>query len=294
MRNLMTTRNWLGPIIVLGALAGGCDSAPSSSEGPPALWELAGLETPESVLPADGALFVSNVAGTPTDKDANGFISKVSPDGKMLAAKWATGLDAPKGLARSGGKLYTSDIDRVVEIDLATGQILASHPAQDAKFLNDVAADAAGNVYVSDMATNTIWRLARGKLEAWLVSPDLMNPNGLYVDGDKLIVAAWGPMTDPTTIAGHLLEVSLADKSVKALGSGKAIGHLDGIEPIDSETFLVTDWVAGKVYRITRSGEATEILSLGQGSADLGYDPTTKTAFIPLMKEGKLRAYKIE
>lgn len=273
----------------------GCDgSTPAAQSGPAQVWEVGGLETPESALPADGVIYVSNVAGTPTEKDGNGYISKVSKEGKILVEKWATGLDAPKGLAISGGKLYASDIDKIVEIDLANGKVLARHEAAGAKFLNDVAADGAGNVYVSDMATNTIWRLSGGKLDAWLVSDALLNPNGLLVQGDKLIVAAWGPMDDMDTIAGRLLKVTIADKGIKPLGSGKAIGHLDGIEPLDAETYLVSDWVSGKVYKINRTGDATEILSLGPGAADLGYDAGSNIAYIPLMKEGKLRAYTIK
>src|SRR5450755_4425877 len=69
---------------------------------PVKLWETTGLKTPESALPvpAEGFAYVSNIAGKPTDKDGNGFISKVSlKDGKLIEPKWVTGLDAPKGLA---------------------------------------------------------------------------------------------------------------------------------------------------------------------------------------------------
>jgi DNA-binding beta-propeller fold protein YncE len=280
-------------------LAAGCDSASSPDAVSPApLWELAGFENPESAFPdaEAGVIYVSNVAGTPTGKDGNGSISKVSLDGRMVAQKWVTGLDAPKGLALLGGKLYAADIDRLVEIDTKDGKVLARYDAAGAKFLNDVAADSAGNVYVSDMATNTIWRLSGGKLEAWLASEALLNPNGLLVQGDTLVVAAWGRMTDgfATKVPGHLLAVSLADKSVKPLGSATPVGNLDGLEPLDKDTFLVSDWMNGKVFKIARSGEAKEILSLGQGAADLGYDAASKTAFIPQMKEGRLSAYRVE
>ena len=169
-------------------LTGGCSQ-------PTVLWETTGLKTPESALPvpAEGFAYVSNVAGGPTDKDGNGFISKVSlADGKIIALEWAKGMDAPKGLALAGGKLYAADIDKLVEIDPANGQILAKYDAPGATFLNDVAADAQGNVYVSDSNTSTIWKLAGGKLEKWIDDPALKFPNGLYVDSDKLIVAAWG------------------------------------------------------------------------------------------------------
>ena len=265
---------------------------------PTVLWETTGLKTPESALPvpAEGFAYVSNVAGKPTDKDGNGFISKVSlADGKIIALEWAKGLDAPKGLALVGGKLYTADIDKLVEIDSKTGKILASYDAPGATFLNDVAANAQGRVYVSDSNTSTIWRLADGKLEKWLDGPQLKFPNGLYVEGDKLIVAAWGA---PGTSAqasepANLIEVSIPDKTVRDLGDGKPVGNLDGIEPIGDD-FLVTDWVAGGLYRIDRTGKATQLLDLDQGSADIGYVPETGLLLIPMMMSDKLIAYKVQ
>ena len=101
-------------------MAAGAAFAGAAAPQPAVLWETTGLKTPESALPvpAEGFAYVSNVAGKPTDKDGNGFISKVSlADGKIIALEWAKGMDAPKGLALAGGKLYASDIDKLVEID---------------------------------------------------------------------------------------------------------------------------------------------------------------------------------
>jgi DNA-binding beta-propeller fold protein YncE len=272
-------------------------TACSDAAEPQKLWELSGFDTPESVLAGpDGAtLYVSNVAGDPGKKDGNGFISTMTPDGKLVALKWVQGLDAPKGMALAGGKLYVADIDQVVEIDPKDGKVLARHPAEGAKFLNDVAADAQGNVYISDMATNRIWRLAGGKLEMWLDSAGLKNPNGLVVVGDKLVVGAWGVMTDgfATKVPGHLLTVSLADKSIATLGSGEPVGNLDGLEPMGEGTYLATDWMAGKVLRIDASGKAETLLSLAPGTADIGYVPASRIMFLPMMKDGRVLAYRM-
>jgi hypothetical protein len=278
-------------LLTVGAIMTGC------SQQPAVLWETTGLKTPESALPvpAEGFAYVSNVAGQPTDKDGNGFISKVSlADGKVIALEWAKGLDAPKGLALAGGKLYAADIDKLVEIDPASGQILTKYEAPGAQFLNDIAVDAQGNVYISDSSTSTIWRLAGGKLEKWIDDPALKFPNGLHVDGDKLIVAAWGaPGTSAQSSApANLLTVSLADKKIADLGDGTPVGNLDGLEPIGDD-FLVTDWVAGALYRIDRKGKATQLLDLDQGSADIGYVPETGLLLIPMMMSDKLVAYKV-
>lgn len=262
------------------------------------LWETAGFKNPESALfdSEAGAVYVSNVNGDGTAKDGNGFISKVSPDGKVVAMDWVTGLDGPKGLAKVGGKLYVSDIDKLAEIDIASGKVVTRYDAKDAKFLNDVAADAAGNVYVSDMATNTLWRLSGGTFEVFLKDDKLEGPNGLLVEGDTLLVGAWGVMNDgfATKVPGHLKAVSLKVKSITSRGDASPIGNLDGLEPFGDGTYLVTDWMAGKVLSMTADGKAAELGNLGQGTADLGYDPKTNTAFIPQMKTGVLYGYKVE
>lgn len=261
------------------------------------VWETDGFKNPESALvdAAAGVVYVSNVNGEPTAKDGNGFLSKVKLDGTVETLAWVTGLDAPKGLAKVGGKLYVADIDQLVEIDIASGKVVQRYAAKDAKFLNDVAADAAGHVYVSDMATNTIWRLSGGTFEIFLKDDMLESPNGLLVEGDKLLVGAWGVMTDgfATKVPGHLKIVSLADKSIASHGDGSSIGNLDGLEPLGDGGYLATDWMAGKVLRIGPEGRSDVLVDLGQGAADLGYDPASGTAFVPQMQTGILYAYKI-
>lgn len=273
--------------------------APPALSEPVKLWETTGLKAPESAHPDPTGTFayVSNVGGKPTDKDGDGVISKVSlKDGKIIDPQWSKGLDAPKGLALANGRLFVSDIDRLVAIDTANGEIVARYAAPGAKFLNDVAADGEGHVYVSDMLTNKIWRLADGKFEVWLDTPELRSPNGLLVKDGNLIVAAWGVMTDgfDTKVPGNLLAVSLADKTVKNLGDGTPVGNLDGIEPLDEKSFLVTDWMAGALFRIEASGHAEQLLDLDQGSADIGWVSEKRLLLIPMMNDDKLVAYRVE
>ena len=138
--------------------------------------------------------------------------------------------------------------------------------------------------------------MSGGNFEPWLKDDALISPNGLHIDGDKLIVAAWGKMTDgfATKVPGHLLQVSLTDKSVRNLGSGKAVGNLDGIEPLDADHYIVSDWMSGILFKIARNGDAKVILPLEPGAADLGYLPDQKLAIIPMMKSNKMIAIKLE
>ena len=191
------------------------------------LWETRNdLKNPESVAyaPKQDVLFVSNINGKPTQKDQNGFISKVSSsNGSIIELNWVTGLNAPKGVAISNNNdtLYVSDITDLVEINIDNGKIMKRFNAPGSAFLNDVVSDNQGNIYVSDTITNTIYKLDGNNnissLQTWLQSPQLNGPNGLHVDNskDRLIVASLGNMSKP---GAGIEVVDLKNKSITTLG----------------------------------------------------------------------------
>ena len=127
-----------------------------------------GFRTPECVIhDVDRDVYlVSNINGNPGGKDGNGFISRVSPTGEVLALKWIDGaasgitLHAPKGMAIVGDRLYVADIDTLRVFDAATGASEESVRIPAAVFLNDVSAAPDGTVYVSDTAVGMVTRSA--------------------------------------------------------------------------------------------------------------------------------------
>lgn len=252
---------------------------------------------PESVLldARRQRLYVSNVDGAPLDKDGRGFISLLGTDGKLQQLEWVGGLNAPKGMALAGERLFVSDVDALVEIDVEKGEVVARHAAADARFLNDVAADSAGRVYVSDMVTNRIYRLANGRLERWLESPRLAGPNGLAVVGERLFVASWGAMEPDfsTKVPGHVLTVSLADRAIADFGGTRPVGNLDGIEALADGSVVVSDWMAGGLLRVSGDGSVARLAPLAPGSADIGIDAGGDVVWVPMMKDGTVRALRL-
>jgi hypothetical protein len=277
------------------------------------LWETPDdLKNPESVVyaPKQNVLYVSNIDGKPDHKDQNGFISKISPsNGSIVELNWITGLNAPKGMAiynnNSSSRLYVSDITDLVEIDIGSGKIIKRFNAPGSAFLNDVALDNQGNIYVSDTITDTIYKLdANAKdgnntsLQAWLQSPQLNGPNGLHIDNTKnrLIVASLGNMSKP---GAGIEVVDLKNKTISSLGkegTTSPFGGLDGIESDASETrYYITDNPAGKIYSVNADGAGyTNLIDLQtKGAADLEFIPSQSAIVIPLMQENKLVAYKL-
>jgi sugar lactone lactonase YvrE len=273
-------------------VAGGAQAAE-----PEKVWQAEGLDGPESAVldPGENVLYVSNVNGEAAAADGNGYISKLSLEGEILDKEWVTGLDAPKGLALHDGKLYVSDIDKLVVIDTATGEIVASHDASGATFLNDVSAHEDGRVFVSDMMQNQIWMLEDDQLELWLEDEALGNPNGVLAEEDRLLIATWGkPKEDfSTDVPGQLKAIDYETKEIQNLGD-EPVGNLDGLEADGQGGYLVTDWLSGVLYSFDADGKAEMIMDLNQGSADHEYIESEKLVVIPMMMDGTVAAYKVQ
>ena len=248
------------------------------------------FRVPESILfdESRNVLYVSNINGKSTEKNGQGFISKVSLDGKIEVLKWATGLHAPKGSAIYKNKLYVSDIDHLIEIDVKTGKILAKYPATGAKFLNDVAADASGNVYVTDMSSENsmIYTLRHGTMVVWMKGGEISRPNGLDIEGKRLLVGNSGD--------GSLKAINLADKKITTIarvGSG-----IDGLRSDGKGNYFISDW-RGKTSLVTASGQIIVLIdttALKINSADLEYIKNRKLLLIPTFFANSVVAYTVK
>ncbi len=262
-------------------------------------WQTGAIfDQPESVVydAKRDVLFVSNVNGDPNGADGDGYISQVSLTGDVIKQHWLDGLNAPKGLALVSDTLYVADINELVAIDLVSKKITQRYLAPKAIFLNDVAADTLGNVYVSDMMTNTLHRLSNGKFEIWLHDDKLEAPNGLLVEGNQLIVGSWGNMTDgfATEIAGHLKTINIKTKQIQSLGDASPAGNLDGVESDGNGNYFVTDWMNGKLLHITPEGVSSLLIKLDQGSADHAVLLEQGLIIIPMMLTNDIITFRIK
>jgi len=253
-----------------------------------------GLVKPESayVEPESGLLYVSNIGEGDAKKDGNGYVSKLNTKGEMLAEKWATGLNDPKGLRSAKGTLWVSDVDEVVGMSLKDGKITERIKIEGAQFLNDVAAGPDGTIYVSDMPASKIFAIKDGKYSLFAEGEDLESPNGLLVDGDRMLLAAWGYAADlnPKT-PGRLLSLDMKTKKVTPI-TKEPTGNLDGIEVDGRGGYIVTDWKAGKVMHITKDGKTTLILQSESSTADHAYLPKQNLLILPHMLQNKLVGYE--
>lgn len=249
-------------------------------------WESeATMTTCESVIydKANDVLYVANINGAPDGKDGNGFISKLSLDGKVVQAEWVKGMNAPKGMGIANGKLFVTDIDRVHEIDIASGKITKSYPVAGAKFLNDITTDGAGKVYVSDSGGGTVSVIENGKLSKWI--ENLQGPNGLFAESGEILTVLWDGKTLNT------IDPATKQLTVKT----DSIENGDGIEAIGNGEYLVSSW-NGMVHHIAADWKKTLVLDTRADSvnaADIEYIQEKNLLLIPTFFKNKVVAYEV-
>lgn len=237
-----------------------------------------GFKFPESCAydPAAKVLYVGSFGGTelkPGEKDSNGYISKVSLDGKMLEERFlpmaGVTMNKPKGIWVAGSRLWVTDIDGVWEFDTKTkkGKKLDLPGAQ---FANDPA--IIGNtLYVSDNRTDALFSVTPADFLDLNDSPKIalvwkdrgINPNGIYPAHDGTLLMA-GSKSDKEKRGIYSMKPGQDPKPLS-----KEIGRLDGLYEMKDGTLLVTDWDSGSVFTWSEKSGMTPVASGFKGPADL-------------------------
>jgi hypothetical protein len=246
------------------------------------VWESTNLAVPESVLYSEEEqkLYVSLVDGAGNVKDGRGGVAILNTDGTIKNAKLVENLNAPKGLAKFKNTIFVADLTTLISIDIRSGNIIDRIEIDSAVFLNDVAVDKDGMVYVSDTRANKIYRVKNGHAEVFL--RNVPNANGLKWINAQLFVLANNELWK---IDGK------KNKTIVARGFEKGG---DGLEQLANGDFIVTCW-AGLIYYVEANGEIRKIMDV-QGkmnTADLGYNKIDGMLYIPTFNSNKVVAYKV-
>jgi sugar lactone lactonase YvrE len=265
---------------------------PVAQAAPLSTQKISGLKMPESVVQAtDGRVFVSEINGFGVDGD--GQISVIEAGQVKLFAK---GLDDPKGLAIIGQSLYVADNKRILKLALSgtkqgQAEVFAAATAFPVTplFLNDLEADLAGNLYVSDSGDlkgkgGAVYQInAQGQVRLLISGQQdnrILAPNGLLMDdtGDVLMVVDFA--------SGILYSYNLATKQLLDIAEG--FGGGDGVVHHANGSMFVSDWKNGKVFRLDMNGEVTPLAATYQSAADIALTKDEKVLMVPDMKAGEL------
>jgi sugar lactone lactonase YvrE len=245
------------------------------------------FDVPESVCfdPERNIIYVSNIVGDPADKDGEGFISRLNPDGTVAELKWIDGLHAPKGMGVIRNFLYVADITDVVVINIDENKVVEMYNIPEAVFLNDISVGPDGLVYVSDSRTSKIHLIRNGSLETFLEGDPLNGPNGLFCEEEFMMLASSG--------AEEFRKIEMNTKEVSMVASG--IGHGDGVVRDANGNYIVSNW-AGQIFYITSDGNKTELLDTREeniNSADIDLIIDENLLLIPTFFDNRVMAYKI-
>jgi sugar lactone lactonase YvrE len=255
-----------------------------------------GFNQPEAVRydPEQDIYFVGNWGDGKADAlDNNGYISKMNPDGTMAVRQFIAGgtngvtLHAPRGMYIVGDTLWVADQDAVRAFNRKTGAPLATanFSAYKLGFLNDIAAGPDGE-YVTDTGTQTIYRIAGGRVTVALQDKALGGPNGITWDADNKrfivvpfgtdsVIRAWTPGSKTLTVIGK--STSTKFDGVEVLPGGRILASSQG----DSSLHLFT------------GATGRPIIKTGGAPADIAIDTKRNRVAVPFVARSVVEIWEI-
>jgi len=257
-----------------------------------------GFVAPEAVRydPDQDVYFVGNWGtGSASATDNNGYISRMRPDGQIETLKFIAGgtngvvLHAPRGMYIVGDTLWVADADAVRGFDRKTGAKLANvdFSALDRGFLNDVAADATGTVYVTDTGRNKLYKV-QGEGGPTLVVSDsaLGSPNGITWDGAnrRFIIVPFG--------GAHSLRAWVPGTTTLSDISTSTGAKWDGVEVLPGGRILASSQADSSIH-IFDGATGHAIIHTQGGPADIAVDTKRNRVAVPVVALNHVEIYDL-
>ncbi|HVX41179.1 MAG TPA: hypothetical protein VHB25_16550 [Gemmatimonadaceae bacterium] len=262
-----------------------------------------GFNQPENLVydAASDVYLVSNMGpGQPAARDDNGFISRVSPDGKVLALRWIAGgvngatLDAPKGLAIRGDTLAVADVGAVHYFDRRTGSPLGSETLPGL-VMNDLAFASDGSLWITDTGPDrgttpidtskdmdAVWRIPRGgRVQAIARGLGLDRPDGIVFDGTGALVATFGSDKLERVGAGTSRNSWVTVTTLPG-------DSVDGLRRAPDGSLIATSWQAQSVWKLGEGYARTPLLTNVTSPAGVAIDTRRHRLAITSMKDNML------
>lgn len=316
-RTARAARPALSLAALLALLAAGCGgkepeheqaAPPPRDPNAPLAVANTGLATPESVLWDDTrrVWYVSNINGSPTAKDDNGYILRLGPGlARLDSLPFINGADddvtlnAPKGLALQGDTLWVADIDILRGFDVTTGTQVADVDLRRlrATFLNDVAVGNDGAIYITDSGIafgsdgavthpglSRVFEVRNRTPRQAVVLPRESAANGIV----------WHPAMNAWLIVGfntpNIYSWVAGAKEATVAGTGP--GGADGIVVLADGSTLLTSWADSSVTLFF--GGLTTTMRRGLNApADLGYDARRGVIAVPLFSDNRVELWPV-
>ncbi len=264
----------------------------------------AGFRAPEGAVydQQRDCYYISNVNGNSTEKDNNGFISKIDPANDtfhttvLLSGSKKYPLHAPKGMAVMGNFLFVADIDSLVICNIKTEKTISRIKIKNAVFLNDIVIDTDKNMFLTDTKMGFLFKIAypykKVKHNSIKLRKKVKGPNGLFIH----------PLTENiwvTSFYSNLLTELLPSNGSIVSQIELPFSGADGIcRGISDERLFVSCLKKGYLVRVNPElAKSPEIIKVNKKPliqpADICYDKTRARIIIPEMKEGRVSIFSI-
>jgi outer membrane protein assembly factor BamB len=292
------------PIFALALAACGGSATPITPVAPEKVGEIGGLKVPESARydALRDVWYISNINGVPSEKDGNGFITRVSGDLATVDTLFIAGgvngavLHAPKGMILVGDTLWVADIDAVRAFDVVTGAVVATVDVPGAVFLNDPVRGSDGAIYITDTGIritaegtthpgpDRIFKLVGREISTAMTFDTPIGPNGLAMDdaNGRIIMVPFGSPTIYAFAPGATTADSIA--------SGP--GGYDGVAVLGDGRLLISSWTDSTVHALDGTTLAPFVKGL-PSPADLGVDTVRGQFAVPLFDAGRVEFWTI-
>lgn len=253
-----------------------------------------GLVGPEAVKydPDQDVYFVANFGPNEEEqRDANGFISRLDPDGEVLDLRFmgragVTPLHMPRGMALAGDTLWVADVDGVHAFHRMTGEALAfvDFTSFEPGFLNDIALGPDGALYVTDTGRGRVYSIVGGTPAIAVEDERTGPPNGITWDAGRsaFLLAPWG---GGQTIRSWSPQDGFADV-VTLDGS-----NIDGIEVVGGT--IVAASQADSTLWVVAAGMPRPAARLGGRPADIGVDVARSRVAIPYISRNLVEIWEV-
>jgi len=301
-------------IVAFGGAAALLAQAPATG-APQPLWTVnTGLVRPNSAYyhQQSNSIFVSNYGGGRFIKDGNGYITRLAPDGTVLAEKWAAGLNAPKGIGSVGSTIWVVDIEEIVGFEMTAGggRLRSRVRIDGAPGLHDLATAPDGTIFVSQACRYPpspdcpprIYMIKDGQPSIFVEGDDAgWLPIGLLVDGARLIVGTVGRGTgkDARIQGAQLLAFDLQTRTRTVLATTMVVGQVGGIEAAEPGAYFVGDLLSRRLVHVDSDGKITTLARFEHGGGHIAVSPAAKqlqqagTLFVPFPNADSVSAYDL-
>ena len=297
-------RRIIGFSLAVAVLAG-CEEGDDMAQGPleVSIQEVGdvGLEVPGSIIhdPVDDVYLVSNIVGEPGERDEEGFISRISPDGEVIDLHWIQlfgpdlALNTPRGMAIRGDTLFVADLDCVRMYERADGAVVARVCLDGASYVTDVDVGPEGSIFVVDSGlawgdmglepagTDAVYRMVieEGRQGSTLAqSPELGNPSGLAVGSRGIFVTTFS--------TGEIFRLTPEGERTDVIPPSDR--SFDGIVFLPDGGFAYSSSSESAVYLVTGEGQIVPLLQDVPDPGALGYDTSRNRLLVPLTRENRL------